>query len=153
MQIAISLFFLWRELGASSLGGVAVIVVMIPVSHKVSEWMGTMQENLMKATDRRVDLSGEVFSNMKVVKFQAWEESFQNRILSLRDEELRQRFRYFIAACLSNGLWVFTPLMVSLATFSTFVWTGHTLDVASALTSLALFEILRFPLFMLPMSK
>jgi ATP-binding cassette subfamily C (CFTR/MRP) protein 1 len=28
--------------------------------------------------------------------------------------------------------------------------TGHELDVATALTSLALFDILRFPLFMLP---
>jgi ATP-binding cassette, subfamily C (CFTR/MRP), member 1 len=39
---------------------------------------------------------------------------------------------------------------VSLATFTVYVLSGHKLDVASALTALALFELLRFPLFMLP---
>lgn len=43
-----------------------------------------------------------------------------------------------------------TPLLVALATFGCYTLTGHHLDVASALTALALFDILRFPLFMLP---
>eukprot|EP00957_Ditylum_brightwellii_P198916 15161739-Ditylum_brightwellii.AAC.1 len=42
------------------------------------------------------------------------------------------------------------PLLVALATFATYTLTGHNLDVASALTALALFEILRFPMNMLP---
>jgi ATP-binding cassette subfamily C (CFTR/MRP) protein 1 len=45
---------------------------------------------------------------------------------------------------------VVTPLLVSLSTFTFYVWSGHKLDVASALTALALFDLLRFPLFMLP---
>jgi len=43
-----------------------------------------------------------------------------------------------------------TPLLVSLATFGVYAQAGNHLDVAQALTSLALFDILRFPLFMLP---
>ena len=42
------------------------------------------------------------------------------------------------------------PLFVAVATFTTYSLTGHSLSVATALTSLALFEILRFPLFMFP---
>jgi hypothetical protein len=42
------------------------------------------------------------------------------------------------------------PLLVALATFAAYTVAGHRLDVAAALTALALFEILRFPLFMLP---
>ena len=42
------------------------------------------------------------------------------------------------------------PLAVGVATFAVYVLSGNTLDVSTALTSLALFEILRFPLFMLP---
>lgn len=153
MQIGIALFFLWRELGLSSFGGVSVIVIMIPVSQKISEWMGGMQEKLMHAKDKRIELNGEVLAGMKVIKFQAWEESFQKRILALREIELKQLFKYFIGQSLSNSLWVFTPLAVAIATFGAYALSGHKLDVASALTSLALFEILRFPLFMLPFSK
>lgn len=42
-------------------------------------------------------------------------------------------------------VWNAVPLLVALATFTAYTFSGHTLDVASALTALALFEILRFP--------
>ena len=150
LQITLALFCLWRQLGPSSLGGVSVILIMIPVTKGVASWMGALQKLLMTAKDRRVELNGEVLAGMKVIKYQAWEESFQERILQLRDIELGHLFRYYIGTSFSRMLWTFTPLAVALATFAAFVLSGHKLDVASALTSLTLFDILRFPLFMLP---
>ena len=150
LQIALALFFLWKQLGPSSLGGVAVILIMIPVTKWVAQWMGSMQKRLMRAKDQRVELNGEVLAGMKVIKFQSWEEPFQERILALRETELRQLLRYLVGTSFSRMLWIFTPLAVALATFAAYVWSGHELDVASALTSLTLFDILRFPLFMLP---
>lgn len=47
-------------------------------------------------------------------------------------------------------MWTAVPLFVAVATFATYTFLGNTLDVANALTSLALFDILRFPLNMLP---
>ena len=58
--------------------------------------------------------------------------------------------RYCIAQSLSGAVYTTIPLLVGIFTFIAYIGTGHTLDVATALTSLALFEILRFPLFMLP---
>jgi ABC-type multidrug transport system fused ATPase/permease subunit len=51
----------------------------------------------------------------------------------------------------SSMIYTALPLAVAICTFTTYIALGHNLDVATALTSLALFEILRFPLFMLPM--
>jgi len=68
----------------------------------------------------------------------------------LRDFELKQLLRYVVGNSVSIMLWGVTPLAVALATFATYVLSGNQLDVASALTALALFDILRFPLFMLP---
>lgn len=150
VQISLALYFLFRLLGPSSLGGVAVMLCMVPITKFVAQWMGGMQKRLMKARDERVELNSEVLAGMKVIKFQAWEESFQKRILDLRTKELQQLFRYFLGTTTSRVLWTFTPLLVALATFASYVWSGHQLDVASALTALALFEILRFPLAMLP---
>jgi len=48
------------------------------------------------------------------------------------------------------SLYSSTPLLVALATFAAYTISGHTLDVAEALTALSLFDVLRFPLFMLP---
>jgi ABC-type multidrug transport system fused ATPase/permease subunit len=153
LQIGLALIFLWKQLGPSSLGGVTIIVIMIPVTKFVSKWMGSMQKKLMEAKDRRVDLNGEVLSGMKVIKFQAWEESFQKRILALREVELGHLLRYSIGTSFSRMLFTVTPLLVALATFAAYIWSGHHLNVASALTALALFDILRFPLFMLPQGK
>ena len=59
--------------------------------------------------------------------------------------------RALIMQTLSGIIYTALPLAVAICTFTTYVALGHNLDVATALTSLALFEILRFPLFMLPM--
>jgi len=150
LQIVLSIFFLWRELGASSLGGVMVIMITIPFTKYIAQFMGKMQKNLMGAKDKRVDLNTEVLSNMKVIKFQAWEEAFLERITELRNTELSRLFQYLVGFTVSRMIWNFTPLLVAMATFAAYVWSGHDLDVATALTSLALFAILRFPLFMLP---
>jgi hypothetical protein len=54
VQIALAIFFLWKQLGPSCLGGVAVIVIMIPVTKQVAMKMGGLQKGLMKSRDARV---------------------------------------------------------------------------------------------------
>jgi len=150
LQIGLAIYFLWQQLGPSCLGGVAVIIVMVPVNKFIAGWMGRLQKKLMKARDQRVDVNNEVLCSMKVIKLQAWEDSFQKRILNLRNIELKQLFNYVMANSFSIMMWTAVPLLVALATFTTYTLSGHDLDVANALTALSLFDILRFPLFMLP---
>ena len=90
LQICLSLYFLWRELGPSSLGGVAVILLMAPVTKKIAQIMGGLQKKLMKAKDKRIELNSEVLSGMKIIKIQAWEEAFSDRITALREAEVSQ---------------------------------------------------------------
>jgi ABC-type multidrug transport system fused ATPase/permease subunit len=150
LQISLAIYFLWQQVGPSCLGGAAVICIMIPVNKVIAGWMGYLQKKLMKARDHRVEMNSEVLSNMKVIKLQAWEDSFQNRITDLRNKELKQLFYYVVANCFSMMMWTAVPILVAVATFATYTLTGNKLDVANALTALALFDILRFPLFMLP---
>jgi hypothetical protein len=50
----------------------------------------------------------------------------------------------------SRVLWSVVPTLVSISTFTVYTLLGHTLTAADAFTSLALFNLLRFPLAMLP---
>lgn len=150
VQIGLALYFLWGQMGPASLGGIVVMLTMMPVTKVVAEWLSGIQKKLMKAKDARVEVNSEILGSMKVIKLQAWEESFQRRLLTLRDVELQQLWHYALAQALSIMMWSTTPLAVALATFAAYILAGHELDVASALTALALFDILRFPLFMLP---
>lgn len=55
-----------------------------------------------------------------------------------------------VAQSFSGAVYSTVPLLVAICTFTAYIALGNSLDVATALTSLALFDILRFPLFMLP---
>ena len=123
---------------------------MMPVTKAVAKYMGGLQRRLMTSKDKRVEVNCEVLGSMKVVKLQAWEVPFMDRIMNLRENELHQLFNYIVAESLSFMLWSAVPLAVALGTFAAYVISGHNLNVSTALTSLALFDILRFPLFMLP---
>lgn len=129
------------------------MIIMMPVTKSVAQWMAGMQKKVMKAKDERVEINGEVLSNIKVIKLQAWEESFQDKILKYRAAELAQLWIYYIGSAASSMLWSATPIAVAVTTFAVYVQSGNLLDVATALTALALFDILRFPLFMLPQSE
>ena len=59
-------------------------------------------------------------------------------------------YKYIVTQSLSSAFFSTVPLVVSIATFAAYVSDGTKLDVATALTALVLFDILRFPLFMLP---
>lgn len=150
IQIILAFAFLWQQLGTSCLAGISVMIVIMPVTKVVAQGIAHRQQGLMNARDARVNINSEVLSSMKIVKIQGWEEPFQKRILDHRAKELKELLRYWIYSSATAMIWNGTPLAVALATFAAYIWTGHNLEVASALTSLALFDILRFPLFMLP---
>ena len=68
----------------------------------------------MVARDNRVDVNNEVLSNMKVIKLQAWEHSFKERIERLRRIELKDLRNYILASCVVMMMWTTVPLCVAL---------------------------------------
>lgn len=132
------------------MGGVFVILITIPMTGKISSFLKKTQTELSRIRDERIKLTNEILAGMKVLKLQAWEEEMRNRINAVRDLELTVFLRYVFMQSLSGAIYTTIPIIVSIATFAWYVASGHDLDVGTALTSLALFDLLRFPLFMLP---
>eukprot|EP01038_Epipyxis_sp_PR26KG_P012636 gene12636-16943_t len=149
-QIALALYFLWQQLGVSCLAGISVIIITIPITSQISKYMKKLQKSLSSIRDERIKLCNEVLSGMKVIKLQSWEKEFCSRLEDVRQKELKVFRAYSISQSLSGSLFTTLPLLVAISTFIVYIALGHSLDVATALTSLALFDILRFPLFMLP---
>lgn len=149
-QILLAMYFLWMQMGISCLAGLCIIILAIPLTGRVSMYMKTLQRSLSSIRDTRIKLTNEVLAGMKVIKLQAWEEEFLLRIQKIRAEESATFRKYSIAQSLSGALYTTIPIMVAIVTFVTYTALGNQLHVATALTALALFEILRFPLFMLP---
>lgn len=67
-----------------------------------------------------------------------------------RQEELKAiRTKVFLEAG-STIMWVGLPVLVNVATFTVYVLLGNELTATKAFTSLALFEVLQFPLTAFP---
>ena len=130
--------------------GIIVIIVSIPITARISQYLKELQKELSTIRDSRIKLSNEVLAGMKVIKLQAWESQMQEKLNHVRDEELTVYYRYIIVKSASAAFFGCIPLLVALSTFALYIADGTELDVATALTALSLFDILRFPLFMLP---
>uniref|UniRef100_A0A1B6EGY9 ABC-type glutathione-S-conjugate transporter n=1 Tax=Clastoptera arizonana TaxID=38151 RepID=A0A1B6EGY9_9HEMI len=153
LQIALALFFLWQTLGPSVLAGLAVMIVLIPVNGVIASKAKGLQIRQMKNKDERVKLMNEILSGIKVLKLYAWEPSFEQQVLRIRNKEMKvlKQAAYLNAA--TSFIWACAPFMVSLVTFAVYVLVdeNNVLDAQKAFVSLSLFNILRFPLSMLPM--
>ncbi|KPM10923.1 ABC transporter sub-family C-like protein 10, partial [Sarcoptes scabiei] len=107
----------------------------------------------MQYKDERVKAMNEILSGMKIIKLYAWEEAFQKQIDSIRSKELRTLKRIRYINCILQVLWTLAPFLVSFITFGLYVIIdeNNSLTASKAFVSLSLFNILRFPLTMLPM--
>jgi ABC-type bacteriocin/lantibiotic exporter with double-glycine peptidase domain len=87
---------------------------------------------------------------MDTVKCYAWEQSFQSKVQDIRDDELSWFRRAQLLAALNSFILNSIPVIVTVVSFGVYSLLGGALTPAKAFTSLSLFAVLRFPLFMLP---
>lgn len=152
LQIALALYFLWGLLGPSVLAGLAVMIVLIPVNGFIANKTKQFQISQMKNKDQRVKLMNEILNGIKVLKLYAWEPSFEEQVLGVRNLEIKvlKKSAYLNAG--TSFIWTCTPFLVTFVMFTTYVMTDptHILTADKIFTSLTLLNILRMPMAMLP---
>ncbi|XP_044034328.1 ATP-binding cassette sub-family C member 3 isoform X2 [Siniperca chuatsi] len=152
LQIMLALYFLWQNLGPSVLAGVAVMVMLIPFNAVIAMKTRAYQVEQMQYKDSRIKLMNEILNGIKVLKLYAWENSFKEKVLAIRQKELNVLRKTAYLGALSTMAWTSAPFLVALTTFAVYVTVdeNNVLDAERAFVSLSLFNILRFPLNMLP---
>ncbi|XP_054584878.1 ATP-binding cassette sub-family C member 2 [Eptesicus fuscus] len=153
LQIVLSIYFLWIELGPSVLAGVGVMLLLIPVNGIIATKNKAIQVKNMNQKDKRLKTMNEILNGMKILKYFAWEPSFKNQVSDIRKKELKNLLTFGQMQSMIVFLLYLTPVLVSVITFSVYVLvdSNNVLDAKKAFTSITLFNILRFPLSMFPM--
>ena len=152
-QIILCMASLYQLVGISMLAGVGAMILMIPVNGLIARIMKNLQKKQMKNKDARTRLVTEILNNMKSIKLFAWSQAFMNKLNFVRNEqELRTLRKIGASQAFANFTWSTTPFLVSCSTFMVFVLTrDEPLTTEIVFPALTLFNLLGFPLAMLPM--
>ncbi|KAF8332585.1 P-loop containing nucleoside triphosphate hydrolase protein [Cantharellus anzutake] len=109
-------------------------------------------EASMRWTDKRAKLLQELLSTMRVIKFFAWEIPFLERINEYRTNELRYIRNLLVFRASTYAMAFSLPVLSAVFSFVAYSLSGHKLQPDIVFTSLSLFQLLRIPLMVLPMS-
>uniref|UniRef100_A0A8C1PNS5 ABC-type glutathione-S-conjugate transporter n=1 Tax=Cyprinus carpio TaxID=7962 RepID=A0A8C1PNS5_CYPCA len=152
LQIILAIAFLWIELGPSVLAGLLTMVLLVPINGWLATKSRGFQVENMKFKDKRMKIVNDILNGIKVLKYYAWESSFEAQVQEIREKELKVMRKFAYLSSVSTFIFSCAPAIVSLATFAVFVSVSpdNILDAEKAFTSISLFNILRFPLAMLP---
>jgi len=135
------------------LAGVGAMILMIPINGVIARVMKTLQKQQMRNKDARTRLMTEILNNMKSIKLYAWTTAFINKLNYVRnDQELKTLRKIGATQAFANFTWSTTPFLVSCSTFAVFVLTqSRPLTTEIVFPALTLFNLLTFPLSILPM--
>ncbi|XP_023004008.1 ABC transporter C family member 2-like [Cucurbita maxima] len=149
-RITVAMVLLYQQLGVSSLLGASLLVLLFPIQTLVISRLQKQSKEGLQRTDKRIGLMNEILAAMDTVKCYAWESSFQSKVQSIRDDELSWFRKASLLGALNGFILNSIPVLVTVAAFGLFTVLGGDLTPSRAFTSLSLFAVLRFPLFMLP---
>ena len=145
--VIINSVLLYNTLGVASFAGIAVLLLLIPVQALIGRLYTIIQRKFMAATDARLEAVTELISHVKLIKFNAWESKFLDRMAGVRANELAVLSRRFATTVLFNLVIWGTPVLVTASAFAV-----HSLVLKQPLTAdrafsaLILFNMLRDPL-------
>ncbi|KAK9847067.1 hypothetical protein WJX84_012280 [Apatococcus fuscideae] len=151
VQIVVIMGMLVRVIGwAPALAGFLTTCALIPVTGWLGRKLGAVRRAVVKHTDARVRTTTEVILGIKAIKLYAWEGPWTARLNELRESELWQILRSSLLQACATMLFLGGPILVSLASFTTFAALGFQLTAAVAFPALSLFNLLRFPIMQMP---
>lgn len=152
IQIIVILIILLIQIGPSCLVGIGFLFLMIPPQSIAMKKMFGFRRKAMVWTDKRARLIQELLGGMKVIKFFAWEVPYLKKLQGYRAKEMREVRNLLVSRAATTGVAMSLPTLATVLAFVTYAGTGHQQNPASIFTSFTLFQLLRMPLMMLPMS-
>lgn len=137
--------FIYSILGNAALVGILASILLAPVTSWIASRQGGVQKKLQKARDIRVSVLNEAFAAIRMIKFAAWENKIQDKVLTLRASEIYYQKLTFIIDVILEALFVLTPNVSILITFAWFVFfQEETLKPSVAFSGISVLLELRY---------
>ncbi|RHZ07633.1 hypothetical protein DYB31_010525, partial [Aphanomyces astaci] len=152
VQIGAVLYLLYVLVEWAVFLGLAVVFVILVINGVMAIMMGKEYDIIFEAKDNRMKVVNEVFGAIQIVKFNAWEEKFLEKLIELRLAEVVSIWKYMRYYLVLMMFTFTTPVLVTITIFATFtMWMKLSLTVEIMFSTLALFKSLQDAMFGLPL--
>jgi ABC-type multidrug transport system fused ATPase/permease subunit len=147
VQVVVAVYLLYRILGYSSIAGIGMMIILLPINMYVARQFSKIQKLILAATDARIHTTNEVLTNIRIIKFFAWEQRFVGLVNAKRYTELKHLRTRYILWAVAATIWSGSPVFITFLSFYVYTNVEHKPLIPSvAFTALSLFQILRIPL-------
>jgi ABC-type multidrug transport system fused ATPase/permease subunit len=147
IQFFVAVGLLYRVLGFSCIAGIGMMLVLLPINLYVAKQFSKIQKLILAATDARIHSTNEVLTNIRIIKYFAWEQRFIGLVNEKRHTELMYLRRRYILWAVAATIWSGSPVFITFLSFLVYTKVENKDLIPSvAFTALSLFQILRIPL-------
>uniref|UniRef100_A0A0W0EW54 Putative multidrug resistance-associated ABC transporter n=1 Tax=Moniliophthora roreri TaxID=221103 RepID=A0A0W0EW54_MONRR len=150
LEIIIGCAYLYQLLGVSAFAGFVVLLAGWPLNTLLAKRSIRIQKGNVAARDKRMGVLNELIGAVKFIKFFAWEERWIDRAMDARGQEMKWMVKARVNSVMFYLLWMSAPILVSIISFWAFVAQGNELTISAAFTAIALFNMIRAPLNVIP---
>lgn len=139
-------YFLYLYMGLSVLSGIALFAITFTINFFIGKWRHARWLRQRSVRDKRNQETSEAFGNAKMLKLYGWKDLFLGRIAEKREEEQvfedQNMVQDRIIGCVQHLLGFYLPISI----YSTFIYTGHHLDLATKILTGHLIGQVRQPI-------
>ena len=96
MGIIVALLLLYALIGWSALVGFGCMAITFPIPTLLFMRYAKLQQAVLKKTDERLGIVGELLNSIRVVKYFGWERPMMSRIDEKRDAEQKMIWKRII---------------------------------------------------------
>ncbi|KAJ7182749.1 ABC transporter transmembrane region-domain-containing protein [Mycena crocata] len=136
LQLALCVWFLYVVLGWSAFVGLAAIITMLPIPGYVGQWVQTVQRELSKKTDARMQAVSEAMNLLRMIKIFAWQRKTGEEVDAKRELELSVLWKRRLIDMVHSVMNLVIPVVVMIAIFATYVGIRSARSRFSSLRSL-----------------
>eukprot|EP01065_Artemidia_motanka_P038578 TRINITY_DN4742_c0_g1_i1.p1 TRINITY_DN4742_c0_g1~~TRINITY_DN4742_c0_g1_i1.p1 ORF type:complete len:1315 (+),score=399.91 TRINITY_DN4742_c0_g1_i1:72-3947(+) len=143
VKAPIVLWMMWRQVGAASLAGFALCLLLCPLQYGASRSFAKLRTETAPLTDHRVKLTSEIVNAARLIKMNAWEKPFSQRVKEARRAEMKKIRKSGLLRALNMAGYFLTTHVINFAVFAIFVATGGELTPKRVFVSMMYVNVLR----------
>ncbi|KAG2373418.1 hypothetical protein C9374_012157 [Naegleria lovaniensis] len=140
-------------IGVSAFVGFSMILFIIPLSFVFMNVHEKLEEKVEAFQDKRSEIISQMVSCMRFVKLYALEKLFRDKIMNIRDDEMKTYRKQYISIGGINAIWYFYIPSITFLGFLHFCYfREQTLTMTIAFTILTILDTVHFEMIFLPES-